>query len=67
MPSQNDYTSYPIGTRIEGVEGEIQICPHCGKNGLANLVDGKMVYTHSQSYEFNEHQEFTFKVKSCPY
>ena len=47
----DDYYRLPLGTKLE--TGEIQTCTYCGKNGLAELVEGKTFYTHYQSVGFN--------------
>jgi hypothetical protein len=44
-----DYTYLPLGTKIDS--GEIQVCPHCAKHGLLEVVNGNRWFTHSQSIE----------------
>jgi hypothetical protein len=33
------------------MDGKIEVCPHCGKNGLADRRDGLMRYLHSVEQE----------------
>jgi len=43
----DNYTQLPLGTSID--DGEIKVCPHCGKRGLAELrPDRELKFTHSQ-------------------
>ena len=46
-----DYSLLATGTQIDG--GEIRLCPHCGKRGLENKVDGATYYTHLQEWGFD--------------
>jgi hypothetical protein len=62
----NDYTRLQIGEKIDN--GEIQICPHCGKNGLAEQVNGKMFFTHFQAVGFNDSSgQPEMKWEWCPH
>ena len=51
-----DFTNLKIGKKFfEGeLPREIQKCLHCGKNGLAELVSGKMFFTHIQWWGFDQ-------------
>jgi hypothetical protein len=60
----NDYTLLQIGEKIEN--GEIQACPHCGKKGLAEEVNGKMFFTHFQAVGFNASGLPEMKWEWCP-
>lgn len=40
----DDYTALPIGTKIE--TGEVKICIYCGRRGLTEKKDGKLVFLH---------------------
>jgi len=59
-----DYTIMAIGKKVmEGIPdidpetgedvgeviGEIEVCPHCGRNGLAQLKPHGWEYTHTQT------------------
>ena len=46
-----DYTAIAIGTKIGN--GEIQTCPHCGRRGILEIVNGKNWYLHSQVIDTN--------------
>ena len=46
MPTEN-YTVIAIGTRIGN--GEIQTCPHCGRLGILEIVNGKNWFIYSQT------------------
>jgi hypothetical protein len=39
-----NYAILPIGEKLD--KGDIQVCPHCGKHGLATEICGKTFYTH---------------------
>jgi hypothetical protein len=60
----DDYTRLPIGTKIDN--GEIQTCPHCGKLGLLEEVDGKKWFTHSQARGFNSKGSPQISWDMCP-
>ncbi len=47
-----DYTELPLGTKID--DGEIYLCPHCGKSGLAEKVYDQTYFTHLLEWQFNE-------------
>lgn len=60
----NDYTELEVGAKIDN--GEIQTCPHCGKNGLAEEVNGKMFFTHFQAVGFDDVGLPEMKWEWCP-
>ncbi|WP_433965135.1 hypothetical protein [Tunturiibacter gelidiferens] len=59
-----DYTVMPLGTSVD--DGEIQICTHCGKPGLAENASGKMFFTHSQKVGFDQKGNPVIDWKMCP-
>jgi hypothetical protein len=58
------YTHLPIGMKIDN--GEIRKCPHCGKSGLLEVVDGKKWYTHSQIVGFDSRGSPEMSWDMCP-
>lgn len=44
-----DYHFLPVGHVLK--EGEIKVCPHCGKPGLAEQVNGMDFYTHAMGWK----------------
>jgi hypothetical protein len=46
--------------------GEIRECPHCGKSGLLEEVDGKNWYTHSQIVGFDSRGSPEMSWDMCP-
>ena len=60
----DDYTCLPVGTRIDN--GEIKVCPYCGKNALAEIVNDSTFFTHSQSVGFDENQRTVVRLDWCP-
>jgi hypothetical protein len=56
-----------VGTIIVTVEPKPkpQTCPHCGKPGMVDVVDGKTHYTHKQTVELGQHT-VNFGFKYCP-
>jgi hypothetical protein len=60
----NDYTLLEVGAKIDN--GEIQLCPHCGKKGLAEEVNGMMFFTHFQAVGFNDSGLPEMKWEWCP-
>lgn len=60
----NDYTRLQIGETVDN--GVIQNCPYCGKNGLAEQVNGKMFFTHFQAVGFNDSGQPEMKWEWCP-
>ena len=52
MANGADYTRLPIGTKIE--DGEIGVCPKCGKRGLArkDVAVKKVYYSHADTFGF---------------
>lgn len=59
-----DYKSLSVGTKVD--DGEIQKCPHCGQNGLAETVGGKTYYTHYQTFGFSEAGQPVIEWRFCP-
>jgi hypothetical protein len=55
------------GTIIVTVESKPkpQICPHCQKPGMVEVVDGKTYYAHKQTVEFGK-DTVNFGFKYCP-
>ena len=58
------YTNLPLGTKVE--RGEIQICPHCGRRGIAENDQGAIYYIHAESLGRNAQGNMEFKWESCP-
>jgi hypothetical protein len=56
MLGKMDYTQLELGTKID--DGVIEVCPQCGKRGLAvyDPAIHKAYYTHSQSLGFADGQ-----------
>ena len=59
-----DYILLPLGTEVD--YSEIQLCPHCGKRGLAEKVNGDTFYTHLQVLRFDENSRPDFRWEWCP-
>jgi hypothetical protein len=66
------YTETPedqkfIGTTIVTVETKTKIraCPHCGKPGMIEEVDGQTYYVHKQTVEFGK-ETTNFGFRYCP-
>jgi hypothetical protein len=43
-----DYSQFPVGTMID--KCEIQLCPHCGKTGLAERIRNTTFFMHFQAW-----------------
>jgi len=56
-----------IGTIIVTVapKPKTQMCPHCGKPGMIEEVDGQTYYVHKQTVEFGS-ETTNFSFKYCP-
>jgi Zn-finger nucleic acid-binding protein len=39
-----DFTSLPVGTRVNAEQ--IEVCPHCGKGAWPNRRAGSVLYIH---------------------
>jgi hypothetical protein len=64
MPT-TDFTGLDVGTTVVG--GVIEVCPKCGKNGVAMKQRGGMLYKHAETTSVNSatgQSEIT--VKGCP-
>lgn len=61
---KSDYTKLPLGAKIG--EKEIKKCPHCGRNGLAEEIEGKTYYTHENVVKFEKNHEFSPDSDVCP-
>lgn len=59
-----DFSKMPVGTKVQ--DGEIQICPHCGRAALLERVDDKEFFTHSQTVGINEKGGLEINWQSCP-
>ena len=59
-----DYSRLPIRTKVEN--GEVRVCPHCGRAGLCEEVDGREYFVHSQTAGVNEQGGFVLTWESCP-
>lgn len=59
-----DYSVLPVGLSLDG--GEIKVCPHCGKNGLAEEVNKSMFFTHRQEVGWNENNQPVMTWEMCP-
>ena|ERR1700730_504234 len=44
MNTIQDYTAWTIGKKVD--RGEIKVCRHCSRNGLAQEIHGKVFYKH---------------------
>ncbi len=64
MPRGTDFSTLPVGTKTQS--GTIQICPHCGRKGLQEPVNGKDFFTHAEVVEFDDKGGFTTKWDMCP-
>jgi hypothetical protein len=69
---RHEYSETPdnekfFGTVIVMVEAKPkpQTCPHCGKPGMVEVVDGKTYYAHKQTVEFGK-DTVNFGFKYCP-
>ncbi len=61
----DDYTKFPIGQKVD--RGEIQICPHCGRRGVAETVNGMTFFTHSQWARINDKEpKYEIGWDMCP-
>jgi hypothetical protein len=60
--TNNDYTQYSVGTMIR--QGEIRECPHCGRRGLREEVQGNQVFTHITKVGFNNGPTLEWDI--CP-
>lgn len=63
--ARQDYTSIPIGTE-DGAGNSIERCPHCGRNGLHEIVNGLDFYTHSQGVGFDGSGKLDASFDMCP-
>jgi len=59
-----DFTKLPLHTRMG--EGEILICPYCGRRGLAEKREGKMCYTHLETIDGSKSDQPQVNVEWCP-
>jgi hypothetical protein len=59
-----DFQSMPIGTVLE--TGEIQTCPHCGKPGLKEQVNGMDFYTHAMGWRPETIEIHHSILEMCP-
>lgn len=59
-----DFTDLPIGMKVG--KGEIQVCPYCGRTGLAETVEGRTWYTHRQVTELNSEGIQCLVWEQCP-
>jgi hypothetical protein len=59
-----DYSLLAEGFKID--DGEIKICTHCGKRGLATEVNGKTFYTHMQEWGWDENGKPVINWAFCP-
>ena len=59
-----DYTKLPIGTKVE--DGTIQLCPHCGRHGVAEEVYGKTFFTHSYWRGYDQRDNPQMGWDMCP-
>jgi hypothetical protein len=59
-----DYTKLPVGQKIE--DGQIEKCPHCGRNGLAAKVEGKNFYTHIEAVRMQNMDNAAITLDFCP-
>ena len=59
-----DYTVLPAGMKID--KGEIDVCPICGKNGIATKIGGEVFYTHTNTITENVHGRIEFGDETCP-
>ncbi len=60
----DNYTGLPLNTAIDG--GIIRTCPHCGKNGLAEIVGSKAFFTHYQAVGWDEQNRPVIRWEMCP-
>ena len=63
--SRQDYTTFPVGTN-DGAGNTIEKCPHCGRNGLHEKVNGLDFYTHSQGAGIDERGNLDVGFDMCP-
>jgi hypothetical protein len=57
-----DYSALAVGEKLE--DGEIEVCPHCGKNGLAKPESGMMFWNHYLGGP--KDGDLTYLIDFCP-
>jgi len=60
-----DYTTQPIGKKI--YRGEIQQCPHCGKNCLASRTNNTMFFIHKEEVVAKPNGDAEIVYQECPH
>lgn len=61
---RTDFTKLPVGTKLDN--GEVEACPHCGRAGMVEKVDGNTFYVHSEAVGINEERKIEIKWEMCP-
>lgn len=62
-PRFYDFTTIPVGTNTEW--GVIAICPHCGRRGVREKIDGKWSFIHSINFGINDQDTRFAKWDLC--
>jgi len=58
-----DYTHSRVGKKF--ASGKIKVCPHCGRNGLAETTKGRPVYVHKHTIKMVKGGQ-TSQLEQCP-
>ena len=58
-----NYTKLPIGTKLDS--GEIQVCTYCGKHGIAEKHDDKIIFVHGDVLDETS-DTLTVEWVQCP-
>ncbi|GEM_PF-3161382 len=59
-----DYTLRAIGEKLDN--GEIQICPHCGRRGLRTEVEFNEWFTHKEGMSIEGGAKMQVEWEMCP-
>jgi hypothetical protein len=59
-----DFTRLPLGTNLGS--GEIKVCEHCGRFGIAEVESGKTFFTHSETVGYDAESNPVLKWDMCP-
>jgi len=59
-----DYTTLPLGTKID--KGVAEICPHCHRVGVTAIVSGVKVWNHKLGAVLDKNRNLQTVMEWCP-
>jgi len=61
---ESDFTVQAVGTKLS--TGTVQVCPHCGRNGLREETEGKIWFVHREGRGYNDIGAPMIYYDMCP-